>query len=97
MTRSVFRRGVGALLLTVVLGLPGVAAAEAVSSVLSVTGLGAALWDLFTGAFLEDETTPPADGTGTGGDTSNGGGAMDPNGGGGTGGTGGTPPPPPYP
>jgi hypothetical protein len=93
MTRSPFRRGVGALLLTVVLGLPGVAAAEAVSPVLSVAGLGAALWDFFTGAFLEDETTPPADGTGTGGDTSNGGGAMDPNGGG----TGGTPPPPPYP
>lgn len=93
MTRSGFRRGVGALLLTVVLGLPGVAAAEAVSPVLSVTGLGAALWDFLTGAFLEDETAPPADGTGTGGDTSNGGGAMDPNGGG----TGGTPPPPPYP
>ena len=93
MTRSTFRRGVGALLLTVVLGLPGVAAAEAVSPVLSVAGLGAALWDFLTGAFLEDETTPPSDGTGTGGDTSNGGGAMDPNGGG----TGGTTPPLPYP
>lgn len=93
MTRSTFRRGAWALLLTVVLGLPGVAAAENVSPVLSVTGFGTALWDFLTGAFLEDETIPPADGTGTGGDTSNGGGAMDPNGGG----TGGTPPPPPYP
>lgn len=92
MTRNAFCRGVGALLLTVVLGLPGIVAAETVSPVLSVTGFGAALWDFFTGAFLEDETAP-SDGSETGGDTNNGGGAMDPNGGG----TGGTPPPPPSP
>lgn len=82
MTRNAFRRGVVAFLLAGTLSVPGIAAAEDSNPVLTVTGLGAALWDFLTGDLLEDETAPPpSDGSGTGGDVNNGGGAMDPNGG----------------
>jgi hypothetical protein len=88
MTRNVFSRGVVAFALTVILGVPGIAAAESTSTVLTVSGIGAALWDFFTGGLLEEEAaTSSSGGSDSGGDTGNGGGAMDPNGGG----TGGTP------
>lgn len=63
------RRGLGALLVTAILGIPGLA--------------GRGFWDLLLGIFLADEAASAAmQGSGTGGGVNNGGGAMDPNGGG---------------
>jgi hypothetical protein len=83
MQRNMFRVGVGAFLLTAVLGLPGRAAAapeEAAGG--AARGLSpGALWDRFVEIFV-DGTTPPPSGGGSGsGEGTNGGGAMDPNGG----------------
>lgn len=90
MKRNVVRRGVGAVLVAVTLGVPGLAVAEPagglsrLEAAVAELGLGH-IWD-FLGQVFQADQTPPRSVTNSGEGT-NGGGAMDPNGGPPTGGT----------
>ena len=88
MKRNIFRCGVGALLLSAVLGMPGIASARPAEKpaerAFAVGDLAPGLWGFLSRLFLDGQAPPPGQtgqtGSG-GGEGNNGGGAMDPNGG----------------
>lgn len=86
MKHNVVRRGVRVVLVTAILGVPGLAAAEPAGpsrfEAAAELGLGH-VWEILVRIFQADQ--PPS--TNNNGEGSNGGGAMDPNGGPPTGGT----------
>jgi len=85
MKSNLFRGGVGALLLSMVLGASGLASAEPArpARVSAVAELAPGFWSFLVRLFLDGQAPPPPGhtGSGGGGEGSNGGGAMDPNGG----------------
>jgi hypothetical protein len=85
MKRNILRGGVGALLLSAVLGIPGIASAEPAEGPARVSAiaeqLAPGLWSFLSRLFLDGQAPPPGQTGSGGGEGSNGGGAMDPNGG----------------
>ncbi|HYU30642.1 MAG TPA: hypothetical protein VEW48_00640 [Thermoanaerobaculia bacterium] len=84
MKRNILRGGVGALLLSTVLGAAGIASAEPArpARVSAAAELAPGFWSFLVRWFLDGQAPPPPGQTGSGGgEGTNGGGAMDPNGG----------------